>query len=233
MRSLVSAVRGRPVDPTRFPRLSMEARCRAGGGILRGDRAREAVDAGRYRIRSGDATLSRALLAPPRPSLRASDPSMKNPPKLSWLGLLLVSVLALCFPELRGALGLEVGGESSTATLERPAARAARGVVAAGVDVSIGFRSERALDEHFEKHGGEFGRVSRSEYLLLAQTLRDAPVGGDVVQSTRSDGVVTRFDRASGAFLAFNGDRTIRTFFKPDDGFAYFQRQLAREGEGR
>lgn len=71
-------------------------------------------------------------------------------------------------------------------------------------------------------------------YLAAAQALRDAPAGGDVLELRRRDGVVTRFDRASGAFLAVNRDGTIRTFFKPNDGAAYFRRQASRTpGGGR
>jgi len=92
----------------------------------------------------------------------------------------------------------------------------------------IGFRDSRYLSEHFEKHGREFGDVSRAQYLRLAQQLRDAPAGGDILQAVRQDGVVTRFDRQSGAFVAFDPDLTIRTFFRPNDGEAYFDRQLKR-----
>ncbi|MCU0648211.1 MAG: hypothetical protein MUF00_09470 [Gemmatimonadaceae bacterium] len=97
----------------------------------------------------------------------------------------------------------------------------------------IGFRSRDRLVDHFEKHGREFGAVTMDEYLLQAQTLRDRSVGGDVLEITReSDGVVSRFDKASGAFLAFNRDRTIRTYFKPNDGEAYFRRQARRRPQG-
>ncbi len=93
----------------------------------------------------------------------------------------------------------------------------------------IGFRSTARLVEHYEKHGREFGAVSQAQYLQLAQQLRDAPVGGDIVEVVRqSDGVISRFDRASGAFLAADPDGTIRTFFKPNDGEAYFRRQARR-----
>jgi pyocin large subunit-like protein len=43
--------------------------------------------------------------------------------------------------------------------------------------------------------------------------------------------VVTRFDRREGDFLAVGRDGVIRTFFRPNDGEAYFQRQLKR-GQG-
>jgi pyocin large subunit-like protein len=93
----------------------------------------------------------------------------------------------------------------------------------------IGFHSHQHLVEHYEKHGGEFGGVGMDEYLRLAQVLRDRPAGGDVLEFVRSDGVVTRYDRASGAFIAFDSDLEIRTFFKPNDGEAYFRRQALRE----
>jgi hypothetical protein len=94
--------------------------------------------------------------------------------------------------------------------------------------LSIGFHNPRQLNEHFEKHGAEFGNVSRAEYLARAQRLRDAPLDRNVIEIVRADGVITRFDRASGAFIAFDRDRTIRTFFRPNDGEAYFRRQARR-----
>ncbi len=94
---------------------------------------------------------------------------------------------------------------------------------------TIGFRTHRNLEEHFAKHGAEFGGETIEQYLAMAQALRDAPVGGDVEEIVRpSDGVVSRFDRKSGAFMAFDGDGTIRTFFRPNDGESYFRRQAKR-----
>lgn len=86
--------------------------------------------------------------------------------------------------------------------------------------------------EHYEKHGEEFPGLSMTQYLQAAQVLRDAPVGGDVLEVRRPDGVVTRFDRRGGSFLAFNRDGTIRTFFRPNDGEAYFRRQASRTPGG-
>jgi hypothetical protein len=94
---------------------------------------------------------------------------------------------------------------------------------------NIGFVSVGQLSMHFAKHGAEFGAPTEDAYLLLAQSLRDRPAGGDILEETRPDRVTCRFDRASGAFLAFNMDWTIRTFFRPTDGEAYYDRQLARE----
>ncbi len=93
-----------------------------------------------------------------------------------------------------------------------------------------GFRSRRLFEEHYAKHGREFGNISSQEYLLRAQALRDAHPGGPILQATAPDGIVSRFDRGSGAFGAYNPDRTIRTFFIPNAGERYFHRQASKRG---
>ena|SRR5579872_1639091 len=91
-----------------------------------------------------------------------------------------------------------------------------------------GFRNRRALDEHYAKHGREFGNISEDEYLHRAQTLRDTPAGGSILEADKPGGIVTKFDRRTGYFIAYNADRTIRTFFIPNDGERYFRRQAKR-----
>jgi len=91
-----------------------------------------------------------------------------------------------------------------------------------------GFRSQAQLDEHYQKHGSEFGHISKQDYLRLAQELRDAPAGGEILEARRADGEFSRFDRRHGYFGAYNPDRTIRTFFIPNDGERYFRRQARR-----
>jgi pyocin large subunit-like protein len=93
-----------------------------------------------------------------------------------------------------------------------------------------GFRSRRQFDEHYAKHGGEFGNISQQEYLQLAQALRDAPAAGSILQAVTPDGIISRFDRRTGYFGAYNPDRTIRTFFIPNAGERYFHRQASKRG---
>jgi len=92
----------------------------------------------------------------------------------------------------------------------------------------VGFASRQKWIDHYQKHGREFGSISKEQYLLKAQELRDRPVGGDILEHVRSDGVTTRFDRTSGDFIAFNANGVIRTYFRPNDGEAYFRRQALR-----
>ena len=120
-------------------------------------------------------------------------------------------------------------GQRLAAGSVAPAAEAREDAVKARDN--IGFVDARRLDEHYEKHGAEFGRITRQDYLRQAQLLRDSAVGGPVLETVRADGVTTRFDRQTGAFIAFNRNGTIRTFFKPHDGERYYRRQAERGEE--
>ena len=99
---------------------------------------------------------------------------------------------------------------------------------ARGFGSGVGFADQRRLDEHFEKHGAEFGRITKQDYLRQAQLLRDAKAGGPILEAVRRDGVITRFDQHTGAFIAFSANGVIRTFFRPNDGERYWRRQAER-----
>jgi len=117
------------------------------------------------------------------------------------------------------------GDTGERARAQQPSAPSAR-----GWGPSVGFASRERWQEHFEKHGAEFGNITAEEYLRQAQALRDAAPGHAILEAVRADGVVTRFDRDSGAFVAVNRNGIIRTFFRPNDGERYFQRQKERSG---
>jgi hypothetical protein len=96
------------------------------------------------------------------------------------------------------------------------------------VDRSVGFKSAAQLDSHYAKHRREFGSISKAEYLSQAQELRDAPLSDTIIEAWQARGNWSRFDRDSGSFIAFRNDRVILTFFRPDDGEAYFRRAAGR-----
>ncbi len=149
--------------------------------------------------------------------LRGAGPAGAGPTGATWRRLLVAALVAAALVVSWSHLGERF--------MRLPVAASSQ------AQSSIGFTSARHLDEHFEKHGSEFGSVTKQQYLALAQGLRDAAAGGPILEAVRKDGVTTRFDRASGAFIAFNPDRTIRTFFKPNDGERYFRRQAERGSE--
>jgi len=87
------------------------------------------------------------------------------------------------------------------------------------------FRTQHLLEEHFAKHGREFGAITQDQYLHYAQQLRDAHPGKNVLESRRSDGGGAKFDLRRGWFVAYDGDGTLRTFFIPAEGVRFFEKQ--------
>ena len=94
---------------------------------------------------------------------------------------------------------------------------------------AIGFSSRQKLVDHYQKHGREFGTITMEQYLRGAQELRDRPSGGAILEAARPDGSVTRFDRESGDFIAFNGKGVILTYFKPTERGEVLQAPVGEE----
>ena len=154
-----------------------------------------------------------------------------RPVAIQSTAALIVAILAIVGTQFfRNAFDRNPGGEPPPIPTAQPADTARPSAAPAITRPDVGFRSRGALDDHFRKHGREFGpATTRDEYLRRAQTLRDAPAGGPVLELKRPDGVITRFDRRTGDFGAYNPDATIRTFFRPNDGEQYFHRQAQRD----
>lgn len=121
---------------------------------------------------------------------------------------------------------LEDGGGGTATVAERDPRPQAPAIAAA----EPGFRDRRKLDDHYQRHGSDFRSKSAAEYDAAACALRDAPLGAGVLELERDDGVLCRFRRSDGAFLAFRSDGTVLTFFKPERGESYFRDQSTRTG---
>lgn len=155
-----------------------------------------------------------------------------------WFLATVLLALALLLARPRGTVHVPPPAPAGT-TAEPAALGPGAGATASAPEIGlaprhpdVGFRDRGRLMEHFRKHGGEFGARTAEDYLRLAQTLRDRPKGAEVLQFVRNDAVTCRFDRESGAFIAYNSDGTIRTFFRPREGEAYFERQRNRGAGG-
>jgi pyocin large subunit-like protein len=84
------------------------------------------------------------------------------------------------------------------------------------------FRYQDLYDQHFEKHGHEFGDITKEAYLKLAN---DLFTSDDALRKTEPDGDLLFYDVASNTFGVLSEEGYIRTCFKPDDGIAYWNRQ--------
>lgn len=85
------------------------------------------------------------------------------------------------------------------------------------------FRKAEYLQEHFERHGAEFGYASADEYLAGANRVVASP---EVLHKLEAeDGDDVYYLESTNEFVIVSTDGYLRTYFKPDDGKAYFDRQ--------
>ena len=84
------------------------------------------------------------------------------------------------------------------------------------------FRTQDLYDQHYNKHGQEFGDITKEEYIILANELF---MSEDALRKTEADGDLLFYDVESNTFGVLSEDGYIRTCFKPDDGIEYWNRQ--------
>lgn len=93
--------------------------------------------------------------------------------------------------------------------------------------VEYRFRSKKLLEQHFEKHGGEFGddfgyKTAR-EY---EQGASDVINNDEALNKTeKDDGDYVYYIEATNEFVVLSKDGYIRTYFRPDQGKKYYDKQ--------
>lgn len=85
------------------------------------------------------------------------------------------------------------------------------------------FRSQKLLDQHYEKHGREMGFASAKEYEKAAAAVPNHP---DVLHKIeKEDGDDVYYIEATNEFVVVSTDGYIRTYFNPDRGIDYYNKQ--------
>ena len=90
-------------------------------------------------------------------------------------------------------------------------------------EIAYTFRSKKLLDQHFEKHGLEMGFSSPSEYEKAASAVANDPHA--LHKTEKEDGHDVYYIEATNEFVVVSTDGYIRTYFCPNVGKAYFDRQ--------
>ena len=65
--------------------------------------------------------------------------------------------------------------------------------------------------------------LDQADYVAGAQDLLDGQPGDGVLEGIRSNGDILRYDTSTGSFGARTATGVIKTFFRPDEGEAYFR----------
>ena len=84
-----------------------------------------------------------------------------------------------------------------------------------------------SLQDHFERHGADFGSKSPDDYAAGAWRFRERAVAEKLPMKLDSDGTVRVFDPKTRAFAAYHSDGTAKTWFRPESP-TYWQRQPGR-----
>lgn len=90
-------------------------------------------------------------------------------------------------------------------------------------DGQLYWANPRTLADHFQRHGGDFLAESPEDYARQAHALYLSREQHQI--KTDADGTVRVYDAATSAFGAYDADGATKTYFKPDNGQAYFDRQ--------
>ncbi|MBR1392744.1 MAG: hypothetical protein IJ561_02795 [Ruminococcus sp.] len=91
--------------------------------------------------------------------------------------------------------------------------------------IEYSFRSKKLFDDHYAKHGAEFGDITQEEYLKLANDLLNSEADTILHKKEKEDNDDVFYDTATGYFLVLSTDGYIRTFFIPDRGIDYYNKQ--------
>ena len=70
------------------------------------------------------------------------------------------------------------------------------------------------LDDHFARHGADFGATSADDYARQASEFLQQP--GTLTKIDPKTGAIRAYDPATNSFGAYNATGTTRTFYKPD-----------------
>ena len=85
------------------------------------------------------------------------------------------------------------------------------------------FRNKDLLQSHYKKHGIEMGFDSAESYLAAANAVIANPEA--LTKTEKEDGDMVYYVEKSNEFVVLSTDGYIRTYFCPDSGRSYFDRQ--------
>lgn len=85
------------------------------------------------------------------------------------------------------------------------------------------FRNSELLNEHFEKHGKEMGFATAEDYQAAASAVVTSANALHKLEAEDGDDVY--YIESSNDFVIVSTDGYIRTYFRPDNGIEYYNRQ--------
>ena len=85
------------------------------------------------------------------------------------------------------------------------------------------FRNQDLLEQHYKKHGIDMGFSSPEEYEKAAAAVPNNP--NAVHKTEKEDGDDVYYVESTNEFVIVSTDGYLRTYFKPDKGIDYYNKQ--------
>ena len=115
-----------------------------------------------------------------------------------------------------GASAAETKAASASST-EKP------GTESTAAYVQYYFRNKTLLNQHYDKHGKDMGFANAKDYEKAASDVINNP--NALHKTEKEDGDFVYYIRETNEFVVLSTDGYIRTYFLPDSGYSYYQRQ--------
>lgn len=87
---------------------------------------------------------------------------------------------------------------------------------AKGIGSGARFADKSKLDDHFARHGSDFGAKNALEYQAQADKFLTASKPAGVLEKTRANGDIVRYNPGTDEFGVVSSGGSIRTYYKPD-----------------
>lgn len=94
---------------------------------------------------------------------------------------------------------------------------------ASTVPTEYKFRNKSLLEQHYQKHGKDMGFKSAEEYEKAAAAVPNDPAA--LHKTEKEDGDDVYYIESTNEFVVVSTDGYIRTYFNPDRGIDYFNKQ--------
>lgn len=91
------------------------------------------------------------------------------------------------------------------------------------VQTTYKFRNKNLLTQHYEKHGREMGFASAADYEKAASDVVNNPAALHKIE--KEDGDDVYYVESTNEFVVVSTDGYIRTYFLPDRGIDYYNKQ--------
>ena len=93
----------------------------------------------------------------------------------------------------------------------------------AAAETALKFRSKKLLDQHYEKHGKDMGFANAKDYEAAAAAVVANPDAVHKIE--KEDGDDIYYLEETNEFVVVSTDGYLRTYFLPDSGIKYYNKQ--------